>query len=253
MDTLLRKAIVAITPRNWSLKTKLKNGTTIFGKNKPGFGGRGIFIFRESIEEEYKNLELFLNEGGTLIDVGANTGIYTVKAAKFYEKNNGTVIAMEPFIEVFSMLNRNVRANNFQNVKLYNFCVSDQTGPGKLWMNYLKPNTFSLLQKDESASFQNVLMMSLDDLFGWEKLDKLDYIKIDVEGAEESVIKGAKNIIKKFQPIIQMEMSPKRLPIDLPNYRVYRVKQSHNLIFFPKDHPKIKIATELGWCEIRNN
>ena len=99
---LLRKIRVALTPRNWFLKAKLTDGSVIFGQNRPGFGGRGIYVFRESIEPEFRHLEKFLVRDGVFLDVGASTGIYTIKAAR-HVGGNGTVVAMEPFPEQLSL------------------------------------------------------------------------------------------------------------------------------------------------------
>ena len=51
------------------------------------------------------------------MDIGGNTGIYTVKAAKFLEASRGIVVVVEPFPEMLAMLSRNLRINGFTNVR----------------------------------------------------------------------------------------------------------------------------------------
>ena len=99
----------------------------------------------------------------------------------------------------------NVQVNGFTNVRLRNFCASDCTGAGVLWLNFDKPNSFSMVKRDEKASQLSVLKVKLDDLFNWEELNRLDYLKIDVEGTEQQVLSGATETIKKYRPIIQLE------------------------------------------------
>ncbi len=72
---------------------------------------------------------------------------------------------------------------------------------------------------------QPVLVVALDDLMVWEGLDRLDYLKIDVEGAEHQVLLGAKKTIEKFRPIIQMEVSIRDVGVDLPDYSAFNSPQ----------------------------
>ncbi|MFM6079807.1 MAG: FkbM family methyltransferase [Dolichospermum sp.] len=151
MNILLRKIQVVLTPKTKFLQTKLANGAIVYGKNTQGFGGRGIYIYRDAIEPEFEHLEKFLDTEGVFIDVGANTGIYTIKAAKYFN-NKGTVLAIEPFPDVFATLFQSIQINEFTNVRLRNFCAGEHTGTGTLWMNHNKPN-----EKPEVFGYPNVI------------------------------------------------------------------------------------------------
>ena len=216
LTMLMRKARVALTPRNCLLKTKLSNGATVCGLNRPGYGGRGIYIYRDAIEPEFEHLLEFLVPGGVVVDVGANTGIYTIKSAKYLARNGGMVVSLEPFPEMLAMLQRNVQLNGLSNVRLRNLCAGNHTHTAVLWKNFEKPNSFSLMQRDKNAACLSVLVVSLDDLFEWEGITRLDYLKIDAEGAEAQILSGAKKTIEKFRPIIQVEISLVDLKISLP-------------------------------------
>ena len=108
MYIFLRKVRVALTPRRWFLKTSLANGAVVCGRNRAGHGGRGVYVFRDALEPELEHLEKFLVPGGVLVDVGANVGLYTVKAAQFLRVSGGMVVAYEPLPEMLAMLNQNV-------------------------------------------------------------------------------------------------------------------------------------------------
>ncbi len=231
------------------MKTRLASGALAFGKNRAGFGGRGIYIFRDSIEPEFQHLEEFLEPSGVFVDIGANTGIYTIKAAQHYSKSKGVVIAIEPSLDVLIVLSHSISVNGFTNVRLRNFCAGDCTRPGTLWRNFKKPNLSGLIQRDEKASCLPVLIVALDDLMVWEGLDRLDYLKIDVEGAEHQVLLGARKTIEKFRPIIQMEVSIRDVPVDLPDYSVFQAPQSPNRMYIPNEHPKIRLPEQLGWVQ----
>jgi FkbM family methyltransferase len=245
----MKKVKIALTPRDWLLKATLANGAVVYGKNRAGFGGRGIYLYQDAIEPEFEHLEKFLEPGGTFIDVGANTGIYSIKAAKYYG-SEGNVISLEPFPDVLATLFHSIKANNFNNVRLRNICAGEKTSTAKLWLNDGHPNAFSLLKHEEGASCLSTLTVALDDLFEWEELNRLDYLKIDAEGAEQQVIAGASKILEKYRPIIQMEVVLNEVTFNLSDYSVFRAPNSPNQLYIPKESAKIGVPQQLGWKQI---
>lgn len=250
MKVLMRKVRVALTPRHWLLKAKLANGAFVYGANREGFGGRGIYIFRESIETEFQHLELFLDTSGVFVDIGANTGIYTIKAAKHFAQDGGIVLAIEPFPDVLATLFHSIEANSFTNVRLRNFCAGDRTGSATLWRNFNKPHSFSLIKRDEKASRFSTLTVALDDLFPWEGLKRLDYLKIDAEGAEQQILSGARRTIEEYRPIIQLEVIVDEAPVGLADYSVFQAPGSPNKVYIPNENARIKLPTQLGWIQL---
>jgi FkbM family methyltransferase len=184
----LRKLRLAVTPRNWLLRTRLDNGALIAGYNRAGWGGRGIYVFRDALEPELASLSRFLKPGFVFVDIGANVGVFTVKAAKEIGES-GIVIAIEPFIESARQLSRNINMNRYRNCRVRNFCIGQKTGQMKFYLNKDKPNSFSLIQ-DSDADSISVFSVSLNDLCAWEGIVRLDYLKIDAEGAEQMILEG---------------------------------------------------------------
>lgn len=245
-----RKVRVALTPRSWLLKSRLANGAVVFGKNRTGFGGRGVYVFRDALEPEFEHLESFLSPGAVFLDVGGNTGIYTIKAAKFLSANGGTVVTVEPNPEMLAMLAHNVRANGFANVRLRNFCLGPTAGAADLWMNFGRPASFSLVHRDETATGLSVLVFPLDQVFPLEKLERLDYVKIDVEGAEQQVLAGAGATLRRFRPILQMETEIACVKLDLPDYSIWQFPQGPNTLYVPNENPRRAVPPRLGWQRI---
>jgi FkbM family methyltransferase len=243
---LLRKARVAITPRQWLLRTRLADGTIIMGRNKAGFGGRGIYIHREGLEPELELLPRLLTPGSVFIDVGANTGVYSLVAARIVGPG-GIVISLEPFVEVLATLRLSVEANGLRNVRLRNICAGRHTTAAELWMNRGKPNSFSLLRRDDEAEKLSTLVVTLDELSHWERLERIDYIKIDAEGAEDDVLAGASGIIQRFRPLVQIEVTVKEPSVELAGYTTLCAKGSANRLLVPANHPKILDLQSLGW------
>jgi FkbM family methyltransferase len=248
MEMLLRKARIAITPRSWLLKRTLSNGATVYGENKPGHGSRAIYLEGDHIEPELLHLEKLLDRDGVLIDIGANSGMFALKAAKHFS-GNGLVIAVEPGFDMLRMLSYSVSANGFKNVRLRAFCIGERTEEQTLWLNHNKPNAFSLMKRSESAYGISVLVVSLDDLCQWERLTRLDYVKVDVVGSEEKVLAGAAKTMSQFRPIFQISLGAADVPMSLPGYSIYRMPHGAkaNKVYIADDDHRANRFLELGW------
>lgn len=247
-QVFLRKMRVALTPRSAILRTRLNNGALVEGYNRAGYGGRGVYIYRDSLEPELLNLQHFLGRGQIFVDVGANVGVFAMKAAKEVG-DQGLVIAIEPFLAIAHRLSENVRANAFHNVRIRNFCLGGKTGEARLHLTHGKPNSFSLVAASNGESI-SVLSVSLDDLCVWEGLDRLDYLKIDAEGSELEILDGGRRAIGRFRPIVQVETTKVESTAG-QGYRRFSALGSANNVFIPSEKATaIEAAIRLGWAEI---
>lgn len=171
-------------------------------------GSTGIFIFREYYEPELWVLDTYLTEGKVFIDAGANTGIYTIIAGKLVG-NSGTVLSFEPGSESFQTLARNVEINQLSNVKLFQSALSEQEGYAKLYHIDNAPNSYSLGgDLNSQANFEEVHTTTIDNVLSREQIEQVDLIKMDVEGAEEYVLRGAISLFSRLKPIVIFEYNP---------------------------------------------
>jgi len=250
VKVFLKKVRVASTPRDRYLKAKLSNGAVVYGKNRPGFGGRSVYIYGDESEPEFEHLDRFLEKTGVFIEVGANTGKHSIKAAKHYG-DGGVVVAIEPNPEILATLHRSIQANGLSNIRLRNFCIGESKTSGRMWMNNAKPVMFSLVQADDRASSFSTLTISLDELFEWEALDRLDFLKICAEGAEGQVLSGARQTIAKYRPIIEIETATVDVPVDHPGYTCFQAPAgSMSKFWMPSEHSKIGLPEQLGWTRV---
>jgi FkbM family methyltransferase len=243
---LFKKLVITLSPSNRMLRTRLKNGAIVLGKNKSGYGGRGIYISGDDIEPEFKHLARFLTPDSVFIDVGANTGIYSLKAAK-HLTGSGEVISVEPNLDMMEVLSASVNANQYRNVRLRNLCASNTLGHADFWCNDGKPNSFSLLRHDKNADRMSVVTVPIDDLVVWEGLTRVDYIKLDVEGAEDRVLQGAARTIAKFRPIVQYEVTIHEVSFEFPDYVGFHAKDSSNYVCIPRESQYVTVAQDLNW------
>lgn len=197
---------------------------------------KAYFIFRDLFNRN--EIELIRNHicnGGVFIDVGANLGFYTIMGSVF-SGEKGLVIAFEPAYETFQYLEKNKSINHLRNVRVFNCGLADREMTSKLW-HHPDPSRFSL-GATGSDDYEDVRIKTLDQVIIDEGLVRVDVIKIDVEGYEELVLKGAKDTIQSFTPIILFENNPDaikssnlttggaiELLINL-GYSLYRIEES---------------------------
>ena len=249
--------VVACAPQSYRLVTRLNDGTVVTGRNRRGYGGRGIYIDRELIEPEFSMLSSFLGQGNVLIDVGANTGIYTLRGGRLVGEQ-GVVLSLEPNPEMIRELAYNVEVNRLANVRIRGLAAGDRTREAKFWANYGLPNSYGLVRHDRQSYGFSVLQASLDDLATWEGLSRCDYIKIDAEGAEQDIIAGAQQLIARHRPVIQLEVSVASPDVKFDNYKAFQAvddagRRSQNTIWIASESSKIDVARRLGLSEASAN
>jgi FkbM family methyltransferase len=122
----------------------------------------------------------------TVMDVGANWGLYSLLISRAVGPS-GKVYAFEPVPEIFARLKEHIALNNATNVIPVPIALSDEKGTAKM---SVKGGGSSLFRR-VSDEFVEVQVERLDDFVEREKIERVDAIKIDVEGAELKVIRGA--------------------------------------------------------------
>ncbi len=187
-----------------------------------------------SLSDKINNLDIS-------IDVGANIGITTIWMAKGSKK----VYSFEPEKENISRLEENLIVNNIKNVEIIKKAVSDKDE--EVGLNIYKGiGHHSLSDKHLSSAIdvQKVEAVSLDEFCKTKNINKIDFLKIDVEGFELEVLKGAKNLLKnKSIKLIAFEHS-----------KILLEKQNRDLSdvfnFLTENHYKV---FNLNNIEIKNN
>jgi len=138
-------------------------------------------------------------EGFTVVDVGAHVGIYTVKAGRRAGKQ-GRVISIEPDPYNYKLLINNVRMNNLdKNVIPINIALGNFKGKARLYLG-CRGKYHSLLPI--SRRFIEVDVNTLDGLMEELDLRRCDLLKIDVEGYELEVLKGAEDTLKNTSMVV---------------------------------------------------
>lgn len=155
-------------------------------------------------------LEKFLKAGDTFIDVGANQGEYSLWAARKVG-DQGKVVAFEPMRQLFGQLEENIRLNkSFQkSITPVQLGLSDKKGEVILYASEdANEGTNTIYNTDKfSIELEKIQLDTLDEQLKAIKIKEVNFLKVDVEGAELQVLKGALNTLELYRPILLLEIN----------------------------------------------
>jgi FkbM family methyltransferase len=145
--------------------------------------------------------------GAHVMDVGANVGYHTMMLASLVGPQ-GRVDSFEPLPHLFQALARSIARNGFDSfTSAHNVAVSDK--PGRAFVRYAERTSnwggAQLCASDEAPAGHTVVSIdtvTLDEM----DVDRLDFIKIDVEGAEPMAVRGARALLRRTRPIVLSEL-----------------------------------------------
>ncbi len=211
--------------------------------------------------KEYQDiyfLKKFIRQGDTCIDIGAHLGYYTFQLSRLVG-TGGKVIAVEPVAKFFNVLEKMIAVKRYSNIVLKKVALG---GEGKVVeigiprINNQKKFGYArirqLSEHLEYAESETVPNVKGDELLA--DIEKIDFIKCDVEGAEVPVFKSMPGIIEKHQPVLLLELADKNERIKMMSmlnadeYNIYHLKNkklkridadsdekaiSHNHYFIP--------------------
>ena len=159
-------------------------------------------------EKEMELWRSWIKPGMTVIDVGANVGVYTFSAAR-QVGSAGRVLAVEPFSGCVRCLQETCKINQLSWVTICAGAASDRSGIARLSLNtaselneIVNPDTTEMM---EPATFEEVTCFTLDSLVEKHNISEIDFVKIDAEGHELQVLLGSERILNQFLPNILYE------------------------------------------------
>jgi FkbM family methyltransferase len=150
-----------------------------------------------------------LHPGMTVMDVGAHIGYYTLLMAKRITPD-GRVFSFEPNPAVRKYLEENIRANGYSSIDVFPFALFSRDGVGVLEG---QDNLNSCLKPDMAKGHEDLVQFArFDGIQSKLGIDRIDVIKMDVEGAEMDILIGMQNYLKAHYPALIIEVHLKGLP-----------------------------------------
>ena len=180
---------------------------TIFG-TKMYLHRHDIFISRDlgthlfwEIDES-KELQKYIKKGMSVVDIGANIGYYTILFSKWVG-SEGKVFSFEPDPENFKLLLNNISANQCKNVIAEQKAISNNSGTDLLYLdkeNLGDHRTFRVLENDAGRKRVKIETIKFDSFLNSNQ--KIDLVKMDIQGSEMRALEGMKETIKRNKEML---------------------------------------------------
>ena len=157
---------------------------------------RKLFEDKEDRNLDENIIRKFLRPGATYVDVGANIGTLALSAASKLG-NTGMIFAIEAHPVTYKHLVENVEINPFKNIELINSAVGEREG--HLYFSNIRSDDMNRVVEDAETGIR-VPVNTLDNLL--TKQERIELLKIDVEGYEKFVLAGALETLEKTAVVI---------------------------------------------------
>jgi len=166
------------------------------------FDGKGIRFMKKN-----------LKNGDVFFDIGANIGCYTLIASKI-TGSSGHVFAFEAIREVYEKLTFNIQLNNLSGITAENLAIFDQKDLLEFYVSSGENIGMSSIfhHDNERGDTVQVQAISVDEYVEENQISRVDFIKLDIEGAELHALNGMRKTLRRFRPILLMELSTEVLP-----------------------------------------
>ena len=182
-----------------------------------------------------------LSPGDTFVDVGANFGHYCLLAGMLVGPS-GAVHAFEPQSSVAALLAESARRNGMSQVNVHQMALGDEPGTATMYVPRARQSGLGTLRPDAEwlasmdAATSQVRVARLDDLAGELGLERVRAIKVDAEGYEAAILRGARELLVRARPIVFFEEGPG--DCDRPSEAVQLLRElGYHLWRFSADGP----------------
>ena len=175
-----------------------------------GIKDRDVFAkkFSESYEPEMQVIPKILENPRTIVDIGANYGTYSFFLSKLYPQ--ARVFAFEPATSSYGILRKIIRKFKLQNV----IPVKKGLGEKEEIKEIVMPMHYTIIayisdknsKKNKEDESEEIEITTLDNFVKRNKIRNVNFIKCDVEGFELSVFNGARKTLKRFKPLVFVEI-----------------------------------------------
>lgn len=208
---------------------------------KRGFGSAGIFVQRRYYEPLLEFGHKLLDKGDRAVDGGANQGIFACAFAAAVG-STGHVYAFEPQAYAVSCIHRNARLNAMRNITVFEGALSDAIGETFLVTDRGPVAAFTSMEPQGSNPIK-VRSFSIDGLASANELCDVQFVKLDVEGAELKALQGARSMVRRAKPRICIEAWSEKLYEEIEaflsplGYKAYIFDDRGDLTSFAAFHP----------------
>ncbi len=149
-----------------------------------------------------------IKKGDTFLDIGANIGQHSLFTSHFVG-DSGKVISFEPIKKIYGQFRESIDLNGFANITAHNLACGNESKKSEIYLNSGNMGGSSLVclpEKENYSGKEETTVVRLDDFLPADQ--RIDLIKMDVEGYEYEALQGMKGLLIKNKPKMIMEFSP---------------------------------------------
>lgn len=236
-------AWIASVPKRTILKLRFgeKRFAMHFKPMGQGEGARGMFMFRERYEPLLTYGHKLLGPNDVALDVGSNQGLFTAAFGAIVSR----VIAVEPIPWQAERVRANIRLNRYAHARVVEAAISDNVGQAVLGLAGGDTSASIVDDWAKSKSIE-VKTVTLDSLIETENLQRVDFIKLDVEGAELMALDGGQRMLREFRPVFCIEASDPKLFVDV---RRRLIDAGYHMYRFNTDGALDRLDEVKGWID----
>jgi FkbM family methyltransferase len=186
--------------------TPLQNDGLVCFINTKDIIGWNIFFFKEYEASTNAILSKYIKEGDIVIEAGSNLGSETLLISKLIGK--GHIYGFEPNPYTFERLKINVSINELRNVAVYDYAMGEKNGEISFNIypkGFCNPGMSSKYMETAASKKITVVQKTLDTFIKENNISKVNFIKMDIQGAEMDMIMGSDDTISRFKPVIFTE------------------------------------------------
>jgi FkbM family methyltransferase len=168
------------------------------------------FLYWNLVTDDYASILEKIKKASIIFDIGANIGSTSLYFSKLNPE--AKIHSFEPNGKTFNRLLDNIQLNNCSIISMYNLGFGEVKSEVKLYeVDEHNPGMNRILPDNINFPFTIIKIDTIDDFCRLNTIDKIDFIKIDVEGYEYAVLAGGINIIKNSKPLIFLELDDNNL------------------------------------------
>jgi len=219
---------------------RYENGIAFNISTKKNSMSKSLVLQEHTESNETKFLKKIIKPGQTVLDVGANMGWYSIHFSKWVGQR-GKIFAFEPVPEIYEELESNIKLNCCQNIIIFNCALGNQNESVLFNVSDFEGGSGASSENLKFGKEIKVSKRKLDDLMNDQNLDNIDFLKIDIEGGELNMLKGAEKLIEKYKPKMLLEIVDihcdrfKYSPEDVCNFLI---NKGYDGLYIGNEHSK---------------
>jgi FkbM family methyltransferase len=184
------------------------NGLLAGQRMRVNWANHKTYVFGTHEPHVMQVMKALIQPGWTAVDVGAHIGYSTLLMARCVGPQ-GRILAFEPLAQNYKLLVENIGLNGHTNICAQNLALMAQ--PGRIELRSATPGAMTWvastrLDPSTAVETQTVEGVTLDDYVQRQRIGKVDFVKMDVEGAEGDVLAGMTTVLKRDKPTLLIEL-----------------------------------------------